>query len=124
VFLNPADTMLWERPTATSLSAPSRTARCSPPTGSNCTPSPRPATPRLDLPVRAGAGRGVLRRHPLPGRAGATGRSFSDFPTILGSIKDKLGKLPPDTVVYTGHGDTTRIGDEIVNYDEWVARGH
>jgi glyoxylase-like metal-dependent hydrolase (beta-lactamase superfamily II) len=70
------------------------------------------------------AGRGVLRRHALPGRAGATGRSFSDFPTILGSIKDKLGKLPPDTVVYTGHGDTTRIGDEIVNYDEWVARGH
>lgn len=58
------------------------------------------------------------------GGPGATGRSFSDFPTILGSIKDKLGKLPPDTVVYTGHGDTTRIGDEIVHYDEWVARGH
>ena len=29
-----------------------------------------------------------------------------------------------DTVVYTGHGDTTNIGDEIVHYDEWVARGH
>ncbi|MCV7194703.1 MBL fold metallo-hydrolase [Mycolicibacterium brumae] len=58
------------------------------------------------------------------GGPGATGRSFSDFPTILGSIKDKLGKLPPETVVYTGHGDTTRIGDEIVNYDDWVARGH
>jgi glyoxylase-like metal-dependent hydrolase (beta-lactamase superfamily II) len=58
------------------------------------------------------------------GGPGATGRSFSDFPTILGSIKDKLGKLPADTVVYTGHGDTTRIGDEIVHYDEWVARGH
>jgi len=58
------------------------------------------------------------------GGPGATGRSFSDFPTILGSIKDKLGKLPPDTVVYTGHGDTTRIGDEMVHYDDWVARGH
>ncbi len=58
------------------------------------------------------------------GGPGATGRSFSDFPTILGSIKEKLGKLPPDTVVYTGHGDTTRIGDEIVHYEEWVARGH
>jgi glyoxylase-like metal-dependent hydrolase (beta-lactamase superfamily II) len=57
------------------------------------------------------------------GGPGATGRSFSDFPTILDSIKDKLGKLPADTVVYTGHGDTTRIGDEIVNYDDWVARG-
>jgi glyoxylase-like metal-dependent hydrolase (beta-lactamase superfamily II) len=58
------------------------------------------------------------------GGPGATGRSFSDFPTILDSIKDKLGALPADTVVYTGHGDTTRIGDEIVHYDDWVARGH
>jgi glyoxylase-like metal-dependent hydrolase (beta-lactamase superfamily II) len=58
------------------------------------------------------------------GGPGATGRSFSDFPTILQSISGRLGSLPPDTVVYTGHGDTTSIGDEIVHYDEWVARGH
>jgi glyoxylase-like metal-dependent hydrolase (beta-lactamase superfamily II) len=58
------------------------------------------------------------------GGPGATGRSFSDFPTILASISEQLGKLPADTVVYTGHGDSTRIGDELVNYDEWVARGH
>lgn len=58
------------------------------------------------------------------GGPGATGRSFSDFPTILGSIKDRLGLLAPETVVYTGHGDSTRIGDELVNYDDWVARGH
>jgi glyoxylase-like metal-dependent hydrolase (beta-lactamase superfamily II) len=58
------------------------------------------------------------------GGPGATGRSFSDFPTILQSISDRLGSLPADTVVYTGHGDTTNIGDEIVHYDEWVARGH
>jgi len=57
------------------------------------------------------------------GGPGATGRSYSDFPTILTSISEKLGKLPPDTVVYTGHGDSTTIGDEIVHYDEWVARG-
>ena len=47
-----------------------------------------------------------------------------DFPTILASISEKLGKLPGDTVVYTGHGDSTTIGDEVVHYDEWVARGH
>jgi glyoxylase-like metal-dependent hydrolase (beta-lactamase superfamily II) len=58
------------------------------------------------------------------GGPGATGRSYSDFPTILDSISKRLGMLPGETVVYTGHGDTTKIGDEIVHYDEWVARGH
>jgi glyoxylase-like metal-dependent hydrolase (beta-lactamase superfamily II) len=58
------------------------------------------------------------------GGPGATGRSYSDFPTILTSISQRLGKLPDDTVVYTGHGDTTTIGGELVHYDEWVARGH
>ena len=58
------------------------------------------------------------------GGPGATGRSYSDFPTILESISGRLGKLPGDTVVHTGHGDSTTIGDEIVHYEEWVARGH
>jgi glyoxylase-like metal-dependent hydrolase (beta-lactamase superfamily II) len=58
------------------------------------------------------------------GGPGATGRSYSDFPTILQSISGRLGTLPGDTVVHTGHGDSTTIGDEIVHYEEWVARGH
>jgi glyoxylase-like metal-dependent hydrolase (beta-lactamase superfamily II) len=58
------------------------------------------------------------------GGPGATGRSFSDFPTITESIKGRLGALPDETVVYTGHGDTTGIGDELVHYDDWVTRGH
>ena len=41
---------------------------------------------------------------------GATGRSFSDFPTIVESIRARLLTLPPETVVHTGHGDTTTIG--------------
>jgi glyoxylase-like metal-dependent hydrolase (beta-lactamase superfamily II) len=58
------------------------------------------------------------------GGPGATGRLYSDFPTILESIAGRLGKLPGNTVTYTGHGDSTTIGDEIAHYDHWVARGH
>ena len=58
------------------------------------------------------------------GGPGATGRSFSDFPTIVESIRTRLLTLPADTVVYTGHGDTTTIGDEAPQLDEWIARGH
>lgn len=58
------------------------------------------------------------------GGPGATGRSFSDFPAILDSIKNRLGVLPGETVAYTGHGDSTTVGGELVHYGEWVARGY
>ncbi len=58
------------------------------------------------------------------GGPGATGRSFSDFPTIIESISRRLLSLPPDTVVHTGHGDDTVIGVEAPHLDEWVLRGH
>jgi len=46
------------------------------------------------------------------GGPGATGRSFSDRPTIEASIRAKLFALPDETVVHTGHGDDTTIGAE------------
>jgi glyoxylase-like metal-dependent hydrolase (beta-lactamase superfamily II) len=46
------------------------------------------------------------------GGPGATGRSYSDEPTILESIRTRLLTLPPDTVVRTGHGDDTTVGAE------------
>jgi glyoxylase-like metal-dependent hydrolase (beta-lactamase superfamily II) len=58
------------------------------------------------------------------GGPGATGRSFSDFPTIIESIRDRLLILPPTTLVHPGHGDDTTIGDEAPHLDEWIARGH
>jgi len=58
------------------------------------------------------------------GGPGATGRSHSDFPTIVDSIRDRLLTLPADTVVHTGHGDDTTIGAEAPNLEEWIARGH
>jgi glyoxylase-like metal-dependent hydrolase (beta-lactamase superfamily II) len=58
------------------------------------------------------------------GGPGATGRSFSDFPTIVTSITDRLLALPPETVVRTGHGDTTTIGAEAPHRQDWLQRGH
>jgi glyoxylase-like metal-dependent hydrolase (beta-lactamase superfamily II) len=58
------------------------------------------------------------------GGPGATGRSFSDFPTIVESIRARLLTLPPETVVHTGHGDTTTIGQEAPDLEEWLRRGH
>ncbi len=57
------------------------------------------------------------------GGPGATGRSFSDFPTIIDSISHRLLTLPSDTVVHTGHGDDTTIGAEAPQLDDWVVRG-
>ena len=55
------------------------------------------------------------------GGPGATGRSFSSFETIIDSIRHRLLSLPDDTVVYTGHGPTTVIGDEARDVDRWIA---
>ncbi len=57
------------------------------------------------------------------GGPGATGRSFSDFGTIIASIRDRLLTLPADTVVHTGHGDSTTIGAEAPHLQEWIDRG-
>jgi glyoxylase-like metal-dependent hydrolase (beta-lactamase superfamily II) len=46
------------------------------------------------------------------GGPGATGRSFSDYDTIVRSIRERLFRLPEETVVHTGHGDSTTIGRE------------
>jgi glyoxylase-like metal-dependent hydrolase (beta-lactamase superfamily II) len=54
------------------------------------------------------------------GGPGATGRSFSDFDTIVASITDRLLTLPADTVVHTGHGDSTTVGAEAPHRQEWI----
>jgi len=58
------------------------------------------------------------------GGPGATGRSYSDFDTIIESIRTRLLTLPADIVVHPGHGDTTTIGAEAPHLDAWIARGH
>lgn len=46
------------------------------------------------------------------GGPGATGRSFSSREVLEDSIRSTLFALPDDTVVHTGHGDSTTIGAE------------
>jgi glyoxylase-like metal-dependent hydrolase (beta-lactamase superfamily II) len=58
------------------------------------------------------------------GGPGATGRSFSDFDTIVASIRDALLTLPEATFVHTGHGEDTSIGQEKPHLADWISRGH
>jgi glyoxylase-like metal-dependent hydrolase (beta-lactamase superfamily II) len=55
------------------------------------------------------------------GGPGATGRTYSDEPTILRSIRDRLLALPNETTVHTGHGDSTTIGAERARVLERIA---
>ncbi|MGW1892589.1 MBL fold metallo-hydrolase [Streptomyces sp. NPDC002004] len=57
------------------------------------------------------------------GGPGATGRSYSHFPTIVDSIRHRLLTLPGDTVVHTGHGEATTIAAEAPHLQEWIDRG-
>ena len=56
------------------------------------------------------------------GGPGATGRSYSDYGEIVESIRTRLLSLPEATVVHTGHGDDTRIGDEAPQLAAWLAK--
>ncbi len=124
VLLNPDDTMLWEMTYRDTPFGALRDGQVLTADGVElraiATPGHSPGSTCLYAPELGAVFSGdTLFR----GGPGATGRSFSDFPTILASIRDKLGPLPADTVVHTGHGDSTTIGGELANYDDWVANG-
>ena len=53
------------------------------------------------------------------GGPGATGRSYSDYDTLVHSIRTRLFPLPRNTVVHTGHGPDTTISEEIAGSDGW-----
>ena len=126
IYLNPADRMLWDEvypdlapegeiadgdtfeiagATITALATPGHSP------GSTC----------FYLPASGTLFSGDTL---FEGGPGATGRSHSDFATIIASISAQLLVLPPETLVLTGHGDSTSIGSEAPNLAEWIARGH
>lgn len=128
IYLNPADEMLWDQVyserfdeeisdgqeftiggvTLTAISTPGHSP------GSTCFYAPE-----------LGEGGVVFSGDTLfNGGPGATGRSYSSFDTIIESIREKLLTLPESTVVLTGHGDSTSIGAEKPNLQEWIDRGH
>ncbi|KIA61953.1 MBL fold metallo-hydrolase [Nocardia vulneris] len=85
------------------------------------TPGHSPGSVSLHVPAAAALFTGDTL---FSGGPGATGRSYSDFDTIIDSIRDRLLTLPDETTVHTGHGDATTIGTEKPALADWIARGH
>lgn len=141
VWLHPADTMLWEMvfPADATAAAVETAASAAANRGPNAledgqliavagitlevlhTPGHSPGSVCFSAPELGTVFSGDTLFH---GGPGATGRSFSDFPTIIDSITTTLLTLPAATVVRTGHGQSTLIGDEASQREEWITRGH
>jgi hydroxyacylglutathione hydrolase len=47
------------------------------------------------------------------GSVGRTDLPFSNWDTLVESIRSLMSELPPDTVVYSGHGPETTLGSEL-----------
>jgi hydroxyacylglutathione hydrolase len=124
ILLHPADDVLWEQThpglAHRDLADGDRISVAGTEIEVLHTPGHSPGSSCLYLPE---AGQLFSGDTLFSGGPGATGRSYSDFPTIIGSIRERLFALSPETVVNTGHGDGTSIGDESPHLEEWIARG-
>lgn len=125
VHLHPADRMLWDTVYDGAPDAPIADGQSFTVAGVELTARHTPGHSPGSVCFVAPALNAVFTGDTLfSGGPGATGRSFSSFETIIDSIRTVLFALPPETVVHTGHGDTTTIGAEAPHLEEWIARGH
>jgi glyoxylase-like metal-dependent hydrolase (beta-lactamase superfamily II) len=127
IWLHPADRMLWDvvypdRSPDRDLAAGTVLSAGGATLGVLHTPGHSPGCCCFHL---ADAGAPVLFSGDtlFCGGPGATGRSHSDFPTIIDSIRTTLLTLPPETIVHTGHGESTTVGAEAPHLQEWIDRG-
>ncbi|WP_062895971.1 MBL fold metallo-hydrolase [Mycobacterium avium] len=125
VLLHPADTMLWQTVHGDAAFMPLHDGQRIGFAGTEIsvlhTPGHSPGSVCLHLP-EAGA---IFSGDTLfEGGPGATGRSYSDFPTIISSIRERIFSLDAETRVHTGHGPSTRVGGEAPFLEEWIARGY
>ena len=125
ILLHPADDVLWrDDPPRASRTGRSRTGSGSRWRAPRSRPSTRPGhSPGSTCLYLPEAGELFTGDTLFSGGPGATGRSYSDFPTIIGSIRDRLFALPAETRVHTGHGDGTTIGTESPHLEEWIRAG-
>jgi glyoxylase-like metal-dependent hydrolase (beta-lactamase superfamily II) len=126
VWLHPADRMLWDRvypdrPPDSELADGSVFRVGGTELRALHTPGHSPGSTCLYLPESSVVFTGDTL---FNGGPGATGRSFSDFGTIIASVRDRLLTLPPATVVLTGHGDASSVAAEAPHFAEWIDRGH
>jgi glyoxylase-like metal-dependent hydrolase (beta-lactamase superfamily II) len=129
VHLHPADTMLWEQVhphTAYDRDiADGEEFTVGPVTLTALhTPGHSPGSVCFAAPELGGSGVVFSGDTLFAGGPGATGRSYSDFDTIVASIRTRLLSLPEGTEVLTGHGETTTVGAEAPHLQEWIDRGH
>ena len=48
----------------------------------------------------------------FPGFLRVVGNARTGYDVLLSSVRDKICALPDDTVLYPGHGPTTRVANE------------
>ena len=125
LYLHPADHMLWEAVHETlpdfELADQAEFVVAGTPLTVLHTPGHSPGSVSVYAPALGAVFTGDTL---FQGGPGATGRSYSDFPTIVDSISKTLLTLPGETVVYPGHGAQTTVADEAPHVQEWIDRGH